>query len=60
MRADVTFILFSHPLFSADFPPSRNGAQDNFFAHWYREIVYEFAWEIRALVTAFYFLIAAA
>jgi hypothetical protein len=60
MRTYVTFILFSHPLFGADFPPSRNGAENYFFTNRYREIIYKFTGEIVALVTAFYFLIAAA
>jgi hypothetical protein len=60
MWTDVAFIFFSHPLFGAGFTPSRDGAKDYLFPHRDREIIYEFTGKIRALVTAFYFLVAAA
>jgi hypothetical protein len=56
----ISFFLFRHPLFSADFTTFRDRAQNYLLAHRNREIVYKFAGKISAFVTPLYLLVAAA
>jgi hypothetical protein len=53
MRANVSLVLFIHPLLGAQLTPGGNSPHNHPLAHRKGEIVYVFARKVVALVTAF-------